>query len=172
MSWRHFPQGMCYMNINERTFTALGCRLNSTCKSLDPEYHLQALVSHRVQCQAGRFCHEHPSAPMFGSPAGPVFSLPPARKPRTLAPAATGLWRWGGLLAAWVLKRCSFHLRKIYGSLTAVLLLSSQAINLSGAAKELPLGGQRSGCRCGRQSPHPHRVIAIRLLCCCWCPPI
>jgi hypothetical protein len=27
------PQFMCYMNIHEHTWTALGCRLNSTCKT-------------------------------------------------------------------------------------------------------------------------------------------
>jgi hypothetical protein len=50
-------QCLCYMNIHEHTWTAVGCRPNSTCKA--SAKHLQAaktsaLASPRIHCQTGR----------------------------------------------------------------------------------------------------------------------
>ncbi len=53
MSLQHgSPLCMCYMNLPEHTLSALRCRLNSTCKSLNPEYWHQTLARPHVQCQA------------------------------------------------------------------------------------------------------------------------
>ncbi len=40
-----------YMNIHEHTWAALECRLNSTCKSFNPECRHQALASPRIHCK-------------------------------------------------------------------------------------------------------------------------
>jgi hypothetical protein len=41
-----------YMNIHKHTWTALGCRPNSTCKLFNPEYWHQALASPCIHYQA------------------------------------------------------------------------------------------------------------------------
>ncbi len=54
------PQCMCYKDIQEHTWTALGCRSNSTCKSFSPEYWHQAIASQRIHCQARQITSESP----------------------------------------------------------------------------------------------------------------
>ncbi len=47
------PTSTCgYMNTQEHTWAALGCRSNSTCKLFNPEYWHQALASwHSLSCK-------------------------------------------------------------------------------------------------------------------------
>ncbi len=82
------PHSACgYMNINEHTWAAPGCRPKSTCKSFNPEHWHQALASPRIHYQARQITtgsplwsmerleqdHFHPKLEVPGNEPGPSW---------------------------------------------------------------------------------------------------